>query len=371
MGLSLAERYQFFPPDYQTGREWFRSASQELDAKQSTFVKPGHKGPTGEELAIDLAWIGPEDASKVYVSLSGTHGQEYACGAAGQLQWMASEAAESLPDNIAVCLIHCVNPFGAAYSSRTNEDLIDLNRNFRDPAVPRPANSVFSSVEGVLALKSLDDFALYDVVEEFNALLEREDSALVMDAIAAGQSVSPTGMAYCGTHESWEIATLREIATCNLSRAEIVAIIDWHTGLGPSGEASVLLDLPPTSEAYELGCNWWGEPARTDDLYDAGDEPAIEGEVRHGIASICEAFGAFPVQTVVEIGTVGNRAIIPAFAIDRWLRVECEDPSSPDAVRFRTLMIERYSPSDPDWRDKALRSMEALYKSTIEGLEEV
>jgi len=55
----------------------------------STAINPLALGPAGEELATDLAWFGPADAERVFVSISGTHGQEYFCGAATQLNWIA------------------------------------------------------------------------------------------------------------------------------------------------------------------------------------------------------------------------------------------------------------------------------------------
>lgn len=361
-------KYQYFPPNYATGRDWFEAAVKSRDGAFTRYKKPEHKGPEGEALSIDVGWFGDAGADKVHLALSGTHGQEYFCGAAGQLQWICEGGTDGLADDIAVCLVHAVNPYGAAHYSRTNEDLIDLNRNFRDPAVARPANQVFPAVAATIAKRKMDAFALYDVVDDFNAVMAQEDPLEVMTAIAGGQSMDPTGPAYCGTHETWEVSTLKSIADTFLSRAQQIALIDWHTGLGPSGEASVLTELDVGTDERRLADAWWGEPPAGDALYEGGREPDIEGDIRTGLAEYCEGLGARVVSTVVEIGTVDNRAIIPAFAIDRWLRVECKDTSAPDAVYFRTLMMERYSPSAPEWREKALGSMRALYDATFSGL---
>ena len=361
-------RYQYFPPDYAAGRIWFEAAVTARSGAFRSYAKPAVTGADGGPLSIDVGWFGSRSAAKVFVSLCGTHGQEYFCGAAGQLQWIDALAKHPLPDDIAVCLVHAVNPYGAAHQTRTNENLVDLNRNFRDHKVPRPPHPLHDAVLGTIAPKAMDDLALYDLAAAFNALAAQHDTGAIMTAIAGGQDAQPAGMAYAGTTPEWETRTLSRIAREWLQHARKVALIDWHTGLRPTGEASVLCDLDDASEAYALACQWWGKPSSADALYEGGVEPDIEGEVRHGLAALCAANGASVVQTVVELGTVDNQAIIPAFAIDRWLRTECPQPNSPDAIRLRTIMMERYCPSVPAWRAAALAAMAALYAATINGL---
>ena len=361
-------RYQYFPSSYAQGRDWFIAAAQNAGGSVRSHPKPEVKGPGGEQLFMDTAWFGSIEAERVFVSLCGTHGQEYFCGAAGQLDWICSGGPEQLGDDVSVLLIHAVNPYGAAHCSRTNDQHIDLNRNFRDHAIPRPANSVFRKVAETISLTEISDAALYDLVDNFNELIRREDPFEVMTAIAGGQDQYPDGMAYCGREHAWETQTLLQIAKELLGHAKRAAIIDWHTGLGPAGKASVLTELDPDSEAYDLAASWWGKPANSEALYESGNEPNIEGEVRDGIAGVVTSLGGCAVQTVVEIGTVDNRAIIPAFAIDRWLRLECSNPLSPDAVKWRTIMMERYNPSLPEWRESALAEMKSLYERTLAGL---
>ena len=363
------ERYQFFPPSYAIGRDWFESMVVDAQAKYWRFEKPDTHGPDGGPLSIDCAWFGSPRATKVYLTLSGTHGQEYFCGAAGQFQWLRSGGPSALRDDVAVCLVHAVNPFGAAHLSRTNDQLVDLNRNFRDHSTPRPPNAVFNEVASLFALERIDDFTLYDIVTRFETVQSEHDTAEVMTAIAGGQDKFPTGPAYCGNKPEWEARTLSGFVADQFQDVRQVALIDWHTGLGPFGAASPLFDHPEHSPSHERAVSWWGAPPGSDALYEGGTSPNIEGELRAGLASILEDMGAETVHAVVEIGTVDNRAIIPAFAIDRWLRVECSDPNSAEAVRLRTLMMERYSPSLPEWREKALKSMNCIYAATLSGLE--
>ncbi|MEO0497534.1 MAG: DUF2817 domain-containing protein [Pseudomonadota bacterium] len=361
---------QYFAPTYDIGRAWFKMAVETAGGAFQSYLKPDQTGPVGEPLSIDVGWVGARTAPNVFLSLSGTHGQEYFCGAAGQLQWLNGHDPAHLPMEMAVCLIHAVNPFGAAYCTRTNEDLVDLNRNFRDRFNTGVRDEVYRAVFDLLAKAELDDFVLSQLFDEFNALIARYGAGLVMTAIAGGQSMDPEGPAFCGTQPAWERQILFEIIRSWLPNAKRVALIDWHTGLGPSGEPSALFTYSVGTEHYNRACDWWGEPPSADALYQAESQPRIEGEVRQGLADELTGLGAECIHTVVEIGTVDTRAIIPAFAIDRWLRLECRDPKAPEAVRLRTMMMERYSPSLPEWREKALKSMAGSYTSTLRGLSE-
>ncbi|MEM1050507.1 MAG: DUF2817 domain-containing protein [Pseudomonadota bacterium] len=361
---------QFFASTYAKARKAFLAGAEGHGAIVCSYIQPGITGPTGEALAIDTAWFGAKDAACVHVALSGTHGLEFACGSAGQMQWMASGEAETLPDDVAVLLIHAVNPYGAACRSRTNADHVDLNRNFRRSTHLRKPPAVYAKAKAAITLRGAHIDDLYALQSAFDALMETENPGDVMIAIAGGQDVDPDGPAYGGGEPSWETATLLQIIEDQLQDAQQVAIVDWHTGLGPHGEASLIFNHPEGSEEYKLGCAWWGEPAKAADLYDAGTAPVIEGEVSEGMAEALQATGCAAVTSVIEIGTFDNRALLPAFAIDRWLRANPEAADSPEGIRMQTLMAEWYSPSLPSWREMALAQMARIYRSTISGLAE-
>jgi hypothetical protein len=69
-----------FPKDFADSRKRFLAAAKALKAAIRTYPNP-NKGPNGEALATDVAWLGPKNASKVLVLLSGTHGVEAFTGA--------------------------------------------------------------------------------------------------------------------------------------------------------------------------------------------------------------------------------------------------------------------------------------------------
>lgn len=356
-------RYQYFPISYAQGREWFKEAVRLCGGHYTAYNKPGF-----DDLAQDLAWIGSRDAKKVFVSICGTHGQEYFAGAAGQISWLCNNKFRDLPRDVAICFIHGLNPYGAATFSRCNENFVDLNRNYRDSSEPLRPVPLFKPLSDILSCEDMNEHTFYDVMHAYNAFVERHDKTEVMTAIAGGQDEFPDSIAYAGQEMQWEIANLKMIIDSYFQHIEKACLIDWHTGLGKFGEPTSLLNLPPESREFALGRSWWGDPASSDDIYDTGAEPDYVGHVSTGFANDLKARDISVVETVIEFGTVSNRAIIPAFLVDRWLRFECADRNAPHAVKMQTIMMERYNPSLPEWRDKVLKHSTTLYEATINGL---
>lgn len=360
---------QCFPQTYEEGRQWFQRAVKQRNGSLKSFVHPDETGPDGEELAIDFAWFGAAEADRLYISICGTHGQEYFCGAAGQLDWLASESCAALPANVAVCLVHAYNPYGAAYISRGNENFVDLNRNYFDPGTHIRPNSLYKELFELLFTADMNEHVMDDVMAAFYEFVENNDTQKAMTAMGGGQNTHPSGTLYCGHGDEWSTTTLRRFAHTHFTQANKVAIIDWHTGLGSFAEMTVLQELPPRSEEYRWACAWWDSPEAHAKLQATEARPDYVGNVNDGLANDLRAADAIVANTVIEMGTFGNQGVLAALLIDRWLRFECVDRDAPKAVELRTKMLERLNPSMPEWRAMVLAKMRLVYTNTITGLE--
>src|SRR5882757_2526074 len=62
-----------FSQDYVEAREKFAAAARAAGAELTGFALD-KRGPDGGKLSTDVAWLGPPDAHRVLVALSGTHG---------------------------------------------------------------------------------------------------------------------------------------------------------------------------------------------------------------------------------------------------------------------------------------------------------
>src|SRR5690606_23379879 len=98
----------------------------------------------------DIARIGPADAERVLLLVSGTHGVEGYCGSGCQLALLDLGVFDRLPEGTAVVLVHAINPYGFAWRQRLTEGHVDLNRNFVDFAKPLPENPDYNVLDPYL-----------------------------------------------------------------------------------------------------------------------------------------------------------------------------------------------------------------------------
>ena len=117
----------FFSSDYPTARARFRDAATAAGAAVHAIALTP-TGPSGEPLAIDIAWLGAPRPRRVLLHTTGMHGVEAYTGSAVQLALLAAPPAFGPED--ALVLVHVLNPYGMAWLRRTNENNVDLNRNF-------------------------------------------------------------------------------------------------------------------------------------------------------------------------------------------------------------------------------------------------
>ena len=87
-----------FSPDYATARAKFLDRATAAGGTLRSYANP-NRGPKGEDLATDTAWFGPEDAAKVLVLNSATHGVEGFCGSGASLDWLAMNGPAARGDS--------------------------------------------------------------------------------------------------------------------------------------------------------------------------------------------------------------------------------------------------------------------------------
>lgn len=361
------ERYLCFPQTYDEGRRWFRDAVAWAGGELRAETNPHGLTPEGEPLTTDIGWFGPRDAERVLLSISGTHGQEYFCGAAGQLDWIATGGPSRLDSNLAVCLVHAHNPYGAAWLSRGNENFVDLNRNYFNHDRPVRPNPLYGELFDLLFTAKMDEHVLDDVMAGFYAFVARTDPVAAMTAMGGGQQTHPTGTLYCGSGPEWSTETLRGIVRRDLSRAKKVVVIDWHTGLGEFGKPTFLAEFATGSPAKAWVDRWWSGAERNTELSETA-RPEVIGNVCVGVGGDLRAAGVEVVDSVIELGTFANQGVLAALLIDRWLRFACPNPAAPAAVALRTQMMERLNPSNPEWRVAVVEAMRDIYDRTLAGL---
>jgi predicted deacylase len=327
---------------YREARAAFLAAATAAGARVTTTVHP-LLGVEGEELAVDIAELGPADAEHVVIVVSGTHGVEGYAGSALQRHWL-HECTEERPENVCVIAIHGLNPFGFSWMRRVNEDNVDLNRNFVDWTAAVPTSDGYDQIADILVPDRWDES---EQTRTMTALLNRvsEIGMQRMQAdVSGGQYQHPKGVFYGGTGPVWSHLWLREFCTQRLPAARRVAVIDLHTGLGPWAHGELIGSEAADSSSHSRAKQWWGEVTSMSDGNSVsaqltGDWMAIADEL---------APGAEVTAVTIEYGTVDGITTLQALRADAWLH-GYGDPRGGDALAIRTALRGAFADDDPAW----------------------
>jgi hypothetical protein len=353
-----------FSGSYAEARRKFLDAAAQRGAAVESFVLPGLAGLFGEELATDVALLGPAGAGKLLIVTSGTHGPEGFCGSGAQVSTLADDEllARCERAGVALLLIHAVNPHGFSHLHRTNEDNIDLNRNFIDFDAPRPDGAAYLEVEPLVLPATwpptpADDAALADFIA-------RRGRRAFMAAMSGGQYVSPDGVFYGGQAPSWSNRTIRAILRRHAAQARRIGWIDVHTGLGPYGHGEKIYPGRNTPADLARAHAWWGA-----DVFApfAGDSASadVSGPVVSSVYEECPQAEASMMG--LEFGTLPDMLVMQALRADTWLR---RHPEASDAMRraARQLVRDAFYCDDDVWKGRVRGQTRAALLQTLQGL---
>ncbi len=355
-----------FSASYVVSRGRFLLAAAEAGASTHTYVHPDARTPDGGTLSTDVAVIGPDDAERAALIVSGTHGPEGFVGAAAQIALLREVAAGGQPPGVALVLVHGINPWGFAQLSRTTENNVDLNRNFIDWSEPPPANAHYAELHAFMCPPNFADETIEQARASIDAWTQAHGFEAFSDATMRGQYTHPTGLNYGGTGREWSNLTLEAIVSTHLGRARKIALIDWHTGLGDIGEPFFLCFNPRDSAAWERACNWWGrDRVETRGGFGGAKRPSYTGLLFHGVqrfAAQAEVTGA-----VVEFGTQTRDEVRRALQLDVQLKFGDDDPSR-DEESARETLLDAFSPQSIQWRRRVLAHSIEIQHSMLDGL---
>ena len=343
----------YFPLDYFTARAAFRARAAGSEQHSQAITA---RGPDGEPLSIDSAYLGSWAPRQLVIITSGIHGVEGHAGSALQQLWL-SEFAGSLPADAGLLLVHALNPYGFAYGRRANEHNVDLNRNAL-AAFPGPANPGYRRLNAWLNPPSpvprIDDFFWRVLPNQW-----RQGRAALTQAIAAGQYEFPQGLFYGGQCSEPSLTIFADLlADPRFARAHSVLHLDFHTGLGRYGQQQLLLDVPPVAPEFARFVRAYG--ARVVKSDHAADTTHYSA---HGILPELtrRAFpGAQVLTATVEFGTFGPATLLRLMRAENRLYHHGAGGSA-RVARIRQVLRDALAPRDPAWQAAVMAGGRRLF----------
>jgi predicted deacylase len=352
-----------FAATYAAAREKFLAAALDAGADLRTIPHP-LTGPEGEALGTDVAILGPPDAPRRLVLVSATHGVEGHCGSGAQVALLRGGDLAHLPEGVAVVIVHAINPYGFAWSRRVTEDNVDLNRNFVDFARALPENPAYDALKDSINPPTLDA----DIVKRSDEALRNyaisHGSMAMQSAVSAGQYRHADGVWYGGQAPTWSRRTIEAIAARELSGAEAVAVVDFHTGLGPFAYGEIITEIDPLSPLYAKAKAWYGDGV-TSTLEGTSTSARLTGTMDAGLA---RALGNVPLLFVaLEFGTRDVQTVLKAVREDNWLHLYGQlDSDQGRAIKAR--IRDAFYPDDDAWRAAIVARAREVVGKALRGL---
>ncbi|MCA8995715.1 MAG: DUF2817 domain-containing protein [Planctomycetaceae bacterium] len=326
----------------------------EVESHQRTPSDPAN-------LFTDVASIGPASARKVLIVTSGIHGVEGFFGSAAQLRllsMMGQERAEQ--EGIRIVVVHALNPFGFVMVRRTDEENIDLNRNFV-PTLEDFAgvHDLYVTLEKFLNPPKWPKLEMPFQVQAYAATMKYGMESL-REAIASGQYEFPQGLFFGGTGRSSTYRFVESHVEQWVGQARQVLHLDLHTGLGDSGQLQFFIDHDLTDsqrgEARMVFGNRISSLDGPDRLYIA---PGAFGRWMHArfpekdVTSICAEFGTHDSVSVLQALRAENAA---------WHHCPRD---SEERKKTADHLKEMFVPKSAEWRNTVLAEATGMFNRSI------
>src|SRR5262245_4659185 len=353
-----------FSSSYAAAREKFLAAAGGAGARVESFRHP-LRGPAGEMLFTDVATLGPEDASRVLLSISATHGVEGHCGSGAQVATFAEGALAALGRDTAAVAVHAINPHGFAWSRRVTEDNVDLNRNFVDHARPYPVNAGYLELRESICPPMWTEESRRAAELAFDAYRERHGAMAFQQAISGGQYGDPEGIFFGGHAPTWSNRTLRRIFARVAEHARHLAVVDYHTGLRPYGHGELINPGAPDDPAFDRLVDWLGHNDVTSPSLGTSSSAPLVGTNNFGMAEA--AAGAAVTMVAVEYGVKPLTETFDALRADNWLHVH-GDFATPEAGEIKRQMRAAFYGDADDWKGMIVERAFDVLKRMRAGL---
>jgi len=343
-----------FPLTYDECRERFRWTCHLAGLTWSAHPITA-RGLHGQELTIDVSSYGAATPGRALVILTGVHGDEgfsssvLLCEAIER--WVADGSDRRLADDVAVLMVHAVNPWGMSYWRRQNESNVDLNRNWgRDDRTELPENAGYHVIHPALVPggdRLPTPESLFDVTRP---LIDQHGAAWVRSAVSQGQFSHPDGLYFGGDRTEESNRVLAQVVGDRLAGVDDVLVVDLHTGHGEFGTYTLLSHVPEDHPDD----TWLRSVFDADRIECTSSASATTGP-KHGqiAAGLHDVVDATTWRTVtMELGTISDTRMIVNERAEHWVHFH-GDRTNPEHARVVWDHRCGSTPDDADWESSA------------------
>ena len=333
----------YFSANYQEARSKFLNLAETHHFSIQSYANKGAQAPDGSGLFMDVATLGPADASRLLVLFSGTHGVEGYCGSGIQSALLGEGFFAELCVDLQVALVHAVNPYGFAHDRRVNEDNIDLNRNFIDFGNQVPTDNGYGDIHEFLVPN--DWRAREDADKALAQYAKDRGQATFQQAASGGQYTHSNGVFYGGQKPSWSALTLISLVDALAANKQQAYFVDFHTGLGPCGFGEMIAAGSPAQVRRTF--EFYGDYEVTDPDAGTSSSAPVQGTIAHGVERALSNVETY--FLALEYGTLSMKEVMTAVRADNWL-YGSGDVSSDLGEQIKRQIRDAFYCDEAEWK---------------------
>lgn len=309
---------ELFSCNYSQARERFCAEAKKSVFLLNKFVLPDITGPEEEALRVDVATRQAASPRSILFMVSGLHGVEGYCGSACQLGFLQHQLFDAFPADCTIVLIHAANPFGFAWNRRVNEEYVDVNRNFCPVDASRPDSTAYEELHPYLVPEDWFGAERQRADDALRAYIGTKEMLAIQAAVQPGQFSRPDGLFYGGSRETWSNKVLHRIVSEHVSQSvETIVVIDFHTGLGPTGYGEPICMIPG-DDAFQRATRMFGQDVTSPfGLSALSSSAAVRGSLAELFATA--SCNANVIAIALEFGTIEILNVLNVLRADAWL----------------------------------------------------
>ena len=146
-----------------------------------------------------------------------------------------------------------------------------------------------------------------------------------------------------------------------------VAVVDFHTGLGPYGYGEPITHYDIDTPASRRVRAFWGESV-TESKRGQTASQARDGLGHYGLLRVLKEPETRLTMCTLEYGTFDRESGQKAFRADHWLH-KYGDPLGKEAGPVRAAMRRQFYPDTDDWKEAVLFRGHQVVRQAIDGVQ--
>jgi hypothetical protein len=148
------------------------------------------------------------------------------------------------------------------------------------------------------------------------------------------------------------------------ARARRLAMIDFHTGLGPWGHGEKISTHAPGTLGLARSREWYGDDVTSPALGNSTSAD-VRGDMLAGVGT---RFGHFEFTGLaLEYGTLPYLQVLDAVRADNWLHIHGK-LDSVQGREIKAMVRDAFYGDRDDWKDMILEQAIAVQRMALRGL---